>query len=949
MKQLCRRVQQTLGELGPPALQDDQAAQLHLEGCDECFGVLESMVRLDEAFDVMPALDASDELVEQLLARDELQIPVTQTTLPAAPSSSQPSTSPISPMSWGAVLKDGLGRIIGPSHLRLKASMALAVVTLISVSFFTLHRSTYEAALDQRLVNVEVVEVQVDSLPGSALSGEFTGGVQPEVQSELRALGYRGGGAAEGQASEELGEKTDAPSGSRPTASYSLQFGPPPPPPPPLPTPPSVSQRIAETPMADGPRSESADSAPRVHDEVTVIAESMVVDQSSAASSSPVEFGDEDSLSTWGGSAADISYRGGAPRTESEQQGAFDSKTREHVRKRLDHLQRSSGKDQAADGRQNQDLDQDKEETVRRLRKEAKTQVEEKETWDKKVSSQVFEVEEAPAEIAKPRSKLVAKQRAEKTARLQAQAFLAERERIEGLSFQPATGYWSNTYVPGDPVLRYLQAQLAGRDRSAFDAVGDVPLLLHDASRRTTQPFDPPTDAALAVVLNADRRGVRASSRLLLQVGLVGTERQGGRRPGMNVALVVDLRGTVSAEAAANLRALILALGEARDLGDRFRLIVAGPTGGEILGPGDFKHGPLTVAIQQLFLAAGVESSGQSMELVDAVRMAFERVGRHDDPSAPLGSSTVLVATPGPRSTDLSTLVEMAHAGAVAGIPLSVVGVGDAVRITELDRLALAGQGNRRLMRQPTEARALVDRELSAVARVVARAVRLRIGLAPGVRLVDIIGSRRFGEADAEKVRRAERSIDQRLARNLGIEADRGDDEPGIQIVLPTFYAGDRHVILLDLVVPGPGPVAEVTARFKDLAYLGNGVAQASLDLPRRTASRGPLELNVLENHLAQRLRGVLDEAGQEVASGQRQAAHDRLAEHRQLLVGLGQELRGFHKDRDLMRDIAMLDEYLGLLGASAAPTEEQRLHLAESLRYAARLKVLPAPQPMGG
>ena len=41
----------------------------------------------------------------------------------------------------------------------------------------------------------------------------------------------------------------------------------------------------------------------------------------------------------------------------------------------------------------------------------------------------------------------------------------------------------------------------------------------------------------------------------------------------------------------------------------------------------------------------------------------------------------------------------------------------------------------------------------------------------------------------------------------IGIETDRGLDEEGIQVVIPSYYADDAHVVLLDVVVPGPGPV----------------------------------------------------------------------------------------------------------------------------------------------
>ena len=112
--------------------------------------------------------------------------------------------------------------------------------------------------------------------------------------------------------------------------------------------------------------------------------------------------------------------------------------------------------------------------------------------------------------------------------------------------------------------------------------------------------------------------------------------------------------------------------------------------------------------------------------------------------------------------------------------------------------------------------------------------LRLRIRLAPGVQLVDVLGSARLDDIRAERVREAEVAIDRRLARNLGIAADRGEDEEGIQIVIPNFYAGDDHVILLDLVAEGPGPLAEVTLRYKDVINQQNAVARASLQPCRR-------------------------------------------------------------------------------------------------------------------
>jgi hypothetical protein len=229
------------------------------------------------------------------------------------------------------------------------------------------------------------------------------------------------------------------------------------------------------------------------------------------------------------------------------------------------------------------------------------------------------------------------------------------------------------------------------------------------------------------------------------------------------------------------------------------------------------------------------------------------------------------------------------------------------------------------------------------VGRVIARAVRLRIRLAPGVQLVDVLGSHRLDEARAQKVRDAEQSIDQRLSRNLGIAADRGLDEEGIQIVIPTFYASDSHVILLDLAVPGPGAVADVTVRYKDLVYLRNGVARDHLSLARGDDAAGPLERSVLKSLLAHDLSSTMDAAARDLDARDAGAAIDRLQSFKTLLTGLADLVPGFDSDPDLANDITMLDEYLALLKAGASQQDEQRRGLADSLRYAGRLKLLNA------
>jgi hypothetical protein len=324
------------------------------------------------------------------------------------------------------------------------------------------------------------------------------------------------------------------------------------------------------------------------------------------------------------------------------------------------------------------------------------------------------------------------------------------------------------------------------------------------------------------------------------------------------------------------------------------------------------------------------------------LRSTLADLRRSDDPAAPLGSSLLLLVTSQPLGPITDTLTGIAHASAVAGVPVSVVGIGEQVQLDELERVTLAGQGNRRLMQTPAEAERLVERELSSLARVIARALRLRIRLAPNVKLIEVVGAERLDAAGAQQVRQAEKSIDRHLARNLGIEADRGEDEEGIQIVIPTFYSGDAHALLLDVVAPGPGPIADVSVRYKDLVYLRNSVTRANLSLGRSVEPTRPLERNVVKNYLAIRLSGVLKQAGRALLAG---GDHETIAlvrNFRALLESLQREVPGWQNDADLANDAGLLGEYLALLETGVLQQDEPRLYLADSLQLSGYFKTVP-------
>ncbi len=502
-------------------------------------------------------------------------------------------------------------------------------------------------------------------------------------------------------------------------------------------------------------------------------------------------------------------------------------------------------------------------------------------------------------------------------------SFLAERDVVDGLQFQPARGLWANTYVPGDPAWRLLGRRL--RDAGSVAGLSESPLELAERVQPLAQRIAAPRVGALTLAAQADRPSVEGRSRVLLQVALRGAAVRAGRRPTLRSMVVLDLRHPLDDETQTQVRALLSSLSRARTGADRIGLVVAGPEGGVVLEPGQLRLGQVTVALRQVFRG---EHEGQDTSLQDALATAVEQVGQLSDADSPLGSGLVWLVTPGVSEADARTLEPAAHAGSLAGVTTTTVGLGGA-DLEPLETVALAGQGRRWLLAD--DADGLVRGEVQAVSRVVARAVRLNVKLAPGVQLVDVLGSRPLAEVEARRVREAERSLDQQLARRLGILSDREEDDDGVQIVVPAFYADDTHVLLFDLVVDGPGPVADVTAKYKDLLRLANGEATERVVVGRGRAERGPRAREVLRNLLAHQLSVAMRRAAREVRTD-RAAAAATIRSARARIITARRELNALASDRDLAAQVESCRAFEAAL-SSGAPASL----LADSLRFASR------------
>ncbi len=499
-------------------------------------------------------------------------------------------------------------------------------------------------------------------------------------------------------------------------------------------------------------------------------------------------------------------------------------------------------------------------------------------------------------------------------------------QATSGLTFASSQSWWANTYVPGDARLRVLHARLAASPSPLAGGALSA-LALAETATPTIPAVAAPTDRALAIGVHADTTAIEGPTRVRMEIALRAIDQAAGRRGALRIAIVVDARSGLGTEESAHLRALLASLSRSLSPRDRVVLTAAGTGGGTLVPLGVLRHGQVEVALRHLAAPAAVD--GTTISLEDALGAGLEAVAVDDD-----GAGLALLVTP--DGSHDAGVDQALHLGAVAGVPTTAVGIGTAASTASLDAIALAGEGRRRVVLSDDDATRAVREEVSAASRLVARALRVRIRLADGVQLVDVVGSHALDAEETRRTRESERAIDQELARRLGIGQDRDEDDSGVRVLVPSFYAGDSHTIVLDLLVSRPGPVADVDVRFKDLVRLGNGTASSALALEAGTAPRGPHELRVVASFVGHEVAGALDEAADRIEAGDVAGARARLAEVRALIDQARASVEGLGSVSSIRTDATLLDRFL-----AAIDTASDRGLVASSLHYAAARRIV--------
>jgi len=505
--------------------------------------------------------------------------------------------------------------------------------------------------------------------------------------------------------------------------------------------------------------------------------------------------------------------------------------------------------------------------------------------------------------------------------------FYRHYEQTNDLSFIEAKGYWSNTYIPGDTQIRLLQARLKQPDHKDLGQ--------HRSPEQNIRPYlqalDIPNNNALGLQLSADTSAVDGPTRARLQIGIQAIEQRKGQRPSMNLAVVVDLPQHADTQTLISTRALLDALLASRQSGDRFSLLSSHNGGQVLLSADQFRYGALQLAKTSLLESA--RPNDPAANLLNALNAAGNILAKTNDPSLPAGSRSIVLISANTLK-DVNQLQQFVHKQATSGIGLSVFPLGSKTNTQQIEKLVLSGIGNLRVLEKPAQAKQLIEAELYASSQAVARSARLSIRLASHVQLISVIGSKKLHQRDAQRVRDIEQGMDKRLSANLGIAQDRGQDEDGIQIVIPSVHSGDSLVILLDVMINKPGDIADVSLRYKDMVFLKNGSLADQLNLPKGQSQRHTAQLLVLKNLLGHHFKQSASQAADQLSVQRPDRALQILMRFKQTMEQAIEQTPSWRKDQEIQTDLDAVKQYINLLKQPTAG-QQQRL-LMDSLRYAA-------------
>jgi Ca-activated chloride channel family protein len=458
-------------------------------------------------------------------------------------------------------------------------------------------------------------------------------------------------------------------------------------------------------------------------------------------------------------------------------------------------------------------------------------------------------------------------------------------------------------------------------------------------SRNYAQAFPIPSNTALAVTVDTERsKIVQEGDHTYLQVGLQAMKGESPRRPPLNITLVIDRSGSMEEEGKLeNAKAAAIQLVDRLNASDIFSLVVFDDNV-DLLIPARRVSNKESIKRK---IAALVPGGGTN--IFDGLRMGYREAEKSASPDS---ISRLILLSDGQVSagtTDIEQFKRLSAAESDKDIQTTTVGLGIDFNEDLMLSVAREGKGNYHFIKDGSDTRRVFSEELGELTHIVARAVKLRICLAEGIGLVRVLGAKTLDAGQTRQVKAEEKKIDRKVADELGISTNRqtDKDEPGIKLLIPNFYRGDNHVVMLEVAVPkgrGSRKIADVFVKYKDVLAKANRNAVANTSItytPNRSEMIAGINRNVKKNLLGFQTGEALADAASLIEQGSVSQAVKKVDER---MVVLGVAAREWN-DKDLDRDGKLLDRYKSVLAQlqtdPSHASDEFGQYLKKSLTYA--------------
>ncbi len=451
-------------------------------------------------------------------------------------------------------------------------------------------------------------------------------------------------------------------------------------------------------------------------------------------------------------------------------------------------------------------------------------------------------------------------------------------------------GRFVTTYRPG------------GGHLAAFESAVSAGLLptaerevVSDVGARYLTPMDPPKEGALAFRSDFERgKAAPGGGPMHVRLTLRSTDAAAKERPHLSVVVVLDVSGSMRGQLIQSARTAASALVDKLDSGDDFSLVTFS-TDAKVLIP----IGRIGKDREAVKKTISEIHEGGGTNIGEGLRLGYEQV---NDKKVPSDAVRVVMLLSDGRAnggiTDRRQLSKLALDAFQSGIQTSSFGLGTDYDGPLMSQIANDGAGGYYYLRDGSQIAPALGTELDKRLDPVATALEVRVRLKPGVELLNVYGSRRLSEGEAQRVRTIEVAEDKQEEKRHGIKANRQEDvQGGMRFFIPAFARNDTHSILLKLRVPegvGEKDVAMVELKYKDRIAKKNVADEIPVKL--EYADSDVASARTIDPQVARTVQGFLAgeslmKAAQLVAQGQAAQAVDLLGEREGLLHYAAAEL----------------------------------------------------------